>query len=57
VLEDNGKHNRKTSDAGVIIGPIWVIGWMFTIGFLKLSVGKATLGLIIWPYLLGSALH
>jgi len=57
VLEDNGKHNRKTSDAGVIIGPLWVIGWMFTIGFLKLSVGKAALGLIIWPYLLGSALH
>ena len=35
------------------IGPIWFIGWLFTIGFVQLSFWKAVLVLIIWPYYLG----
>ena len=34
--------------------PVWVIGWLFTIGFAKLSFGKGLLALLIWPYYLGS---
>ena len=34
----------------------WVAGWLFAIGFVKLSFWQALLGLIIWPWYLGSAL-
>lgn len=47
-------HN-KTEVAG-IVGPIWIIGWLFTIGFVHLPAGKAVLALVLWPYYLGSAL-
>ncbi len=36
-------------------GPIWFIGWLFTIAFAKLIWWQAILGLIIWPYYLGLA--
>jgi len=32
----------------------WLIGWLFTIGFLKLSFWKGVLALFIWPYYLGA---
>lgn len=34
-------------------GPIWLIGWLFTIGFAELTLWKAVLALAIWPYYLG----
>ena len=34
-------------------GGRWIIGWLFTIGFLHLSAGKGALALILWPYYLG----
>lgn len=37
-------------------GGLWVIGWLFTIGFLKLSFWSGVLAVVIWPYYLGSAL-
>lgn len=37
-------------------GIIWVIGWLFTIGFLKLLFWQGVLAIIIWPYYIGSAL-
>ena len=41
-------------DSGTIIGPIWVIGWLFTIGFLHLAFWRGVLALIVWPYYLGA---
>jgi hypothetical protein len=38
-------------------GTIWVVGWMFTIGFLKLSFWKGFLALFVWPYFIGRFLH
>ncbi len=38
-------------------GPIWFIGWLFTIGFAKLTLWPAILGLVIWPYYLGVAIR
>ena len=35
------------------IGILWVIGWLFSIGFLNLSFWWGVLAIIIWPYLLG----
>jgi len=47
---------KHTAVAGGIAGPIWFIGWLFSIGYLHLSFWKAVLALIIWPYFLGSSL-
>ena len=35
--------------------PIWCIGWLFTIGFAKLTFWQGVLALLIWPYYLGVA--
>lgn len=37
-------------------GIIWFIGWLFSIGFLKLAFWKAVLALILWPYYIGDVL-
>ena len=34
-------------------GSLWFAGWLFTIGFLHLSFGKAVVALLLWPYFLG----
>ena len=44
-------------DSGTIIGPIWIIGWLFTIGFLHLAFWRGVLALIVWPYYLGVFFH
>lgn len=53
----NDRHviRTKTEVAG-IVGPIWMIGWLFTVGFVHLAFGKAILALVLWPYYLGSVL-
>jgi len=35
---------------------VWIIGWLFTLGFLKLGFFKGFLALFIWPYFLGASL-
>jgi hypothetical protein len=39
-----------------IVGPLWLIGWMFTIGFCHLGFVRALFAVVIWPYYLGGAL-
>lgn len=34
-------------------GGIWVIGWLFTIGYLKLAFWQGVLAVILWPYEIG----
>jgi hypothetical protein len=43
---------KKVEVAG-IMGPVWFMGWLFTLGFLKLSFFQGLLALIIWPYYIG----
>ena len=52
-----GEHrsSNKIEVAGVM-GPVWFIGWLFTIGFVHLPFWKAVVALLIWPYYLGAAL-
>lgn len=38
------------------VGMLWFAGWLFAIGFLHLPLGKALLGIVLWPYYLGSTL-
>lgn len=35
------------------LGGLWIIGWLFTIGYLKLGFWMGALALIVWPYFLG----
>ncbi len=37
------------------MGILWVIGWLFSIGFLHLAFWKAVFAIILWPYYLGVA--
>jgi hypothetical protein len=37
-------------------GAVWFWAWLFTVGFLHLTFWKAVLGLVLWPYYLGTAL-
>jgi len=46
------KTKIKIDQAGML-GPLWVMGWLFTIGFLKLTFWKGVLAIIVWPYYLG----
>ncbi|HUO75734.1 MAG TPA: hypothetical protein VMU12_02370 [Candidatus Paceibacterota bacterium] len=32
---------------------LWAVGWLFTIGFLKLAFWKGVLAIVVWPYFLG----
>ncbi len=34
----------------------WFAGWLFTIGFLQLTLGKAILAILLWPYFIGQAI-
>ena len=47
----------KHGSGASLFGPIWFIGWLFTIGFLHLSFWKGLLALILWPYDLGVFFH
>lgn len=38
------------------LGVVWVAGWLFTIGYLKLAFWSGALALLLWPYDLGAAL-
>ncbi len=35
------------------IGLLWFAGWLFTIGFLHLTLWSGVLALVLWPYDLG----
>ncbi|MEK7089210.1 MAG: hypothetical protein AAB920_00115 [Patescibacteria group bacterium] len=36
-----------------MIRNMWAIGWIFTIGYLRLPFWQGVLAIIIWPYYLG----
>lgn len=38
------------------MGTAWFGGWLFTLGYLQLAFWKGLLGLVVWPYYLGTAL-
>jgi hypothetical protein len=35
-------------------GPIWAMGWLFTLGYAHLGFWKGVLAIIIWPYFIGT---
>jgi hypothetical protein len=55
-MGDNKQIIRGKMEMAGVIGPLWFIGWLFTIGFADLSFWRGVIGLVLWPYFLGSAL-
>ncbi|MFP3943109.1 MAG: hypothetical protein ACLFWF_04415 [Alphaproteobacteria bacterium] len=47
------KKVRIEHRGGGLGGIAWIAGWLFTIGYLKLSFWKGLLALIVWPFFLG----
>ncbi len=50
------KDKSCTQEGGSMACATWFAGWLFAIGFVKLGFWKAVLGLLLWPYFLGTAL-
>jgi len=50
----DGKTQRIRIEQHSAAGLLWFGGWLFTIGFLKLTSRKAALALFIWTYYLGT---
>ena len=46
----------KHGSGASLFGPIWFIGWLFTIGYCHLHMVRAAFALLLWPYYLGAAL-
>ena len=36
------------------LGLLWFVGWLFTIGYLKLNFWNGFLALFVWPYFIGA---
>ena len=56
MAEEKKKHWYRPRSAATLAGPIWFIGWLFTIGYVNLLWWQILLGIVIWPYYLGRAL-
>jgi len=56
MAEDKQKHWYRRHGPATLAGPIWFIGWLFTIGYCNLLWWQALLGIVIWPYYLGRLL-
>jgi len=61
MLPQHGRVNQEKSAMARIhitqhtsLGAIWIAGWLFSIGYLQLHFWMGLLGLLVWPYFLGS---
>jgi len=53
TFKEDKMSGEKTKVSVDVMGPIWIIGWFFTLGFLQLSFWKGVLAILLWPYYLG----
>jgi len=53
--EHEGKHWRGGGGAP-LGGAFWFAGWLFSISFAHLIWWKIILGIVVWPYFLGTSL-
>jgi uncharacterized membrane protein len=52
-MSSDKKVNVHSSACGVV----WLVGWLFSIGFLDMGFWQAVLGIILWPYYIGNYLY
>ena len=53
-MGDDQKIVVKNVNHGAVFGPVWFIGWLFTIGYLHLELVRGILAIVLWPYYLGA---
>jgi hypothetical protein len=53
MAEEKDKHWYHRRRGATLVGPIWFIGWLFTIGYANLVWWQIILGVVVWPYYLG----
>jgi hypothetical protein len=56
-MADETKVVKVRTEAASLGGSLWVMGWLFTIGYLHLPVAKAIFAVVLWSYYIGAALH
>lgn len=44
------------TELGTLVGPVWLAGWLFTVGYAGLHWPKILWAIVIWPYYLGRLL-
>jgi hypothetical protein len=54
-MSDEHKHWKGHAGSS-LAGTIWFIGWLFTIGFVKLVWWQIIVGIVVWPYFFGAHL-
>jgi hypothetical protein len=53
-VRDNKRWGGSGHGGSSMAGVVWFIGWLFTIGFAKLVWWQIILGIVVWPYYLGT---
>ncbi len=56
-MTDQTNRSTGTIQAGSVVGTLWFIGWLFTVGFAELIWWQGIMAVILWPYFLGDALR
>src|SRR5581483_8856665 len=54
VMDTTTERVRIVEQHG-FLGTLWLAGWLFTIGYLRLAFVKGVAGILLWPYYLGAA--
>jgi hypothetical protein len=54
-METENKTNILKVENGNVVGSIWFIGWLFTLGFAKITWWQSVIAVLLWPYYLGLA--
>ena len=59
ATKPDSKSNSESAQASSssLAGMLWFAGWLFTIGFAHLVWWKALLGVLLWPYFLGTEIR
>jgi hypothetical protein len=55
-MDDKRSGDRIRIEQHSAVGLVWIAGWLFTIGYLKLGFWPGLLALFIWPFDIGAAL-
>jgi len=56
-MGDEKRIVRGKMEVAGLVGPTWIAGWLFTVGYVHLPFAKALLAALVWPYYLGWALR
>lgn len=54
-MSHDAEHCGGSATGPVLVGPIWFVGCLFTIGFAHLGFWQGVLAVVLWPYYLGVA--